>query len=238
VKTFAQLGIEIGELVQSKNAAYGSSFAKAGKFLALLYPAGLQPEQYNNALLLVRIFDKQMRIATDADAFGETPYADIAGYGILGAHMHQQQKEGTQEWLDSVNGPDAKLPSEDGLTDFAVTTTSAKTTTSVSAPPEPKLSKQHSNCCIQPTSVPAETATEAASQRADARRKSLNHNYKSWLQRHNTLHCIACEKTSDSYLFVHLKTKLGCIRLRVCSPECLLFCVEKLMRDEVEGASL
>jgi hypothetical protein len=35
--------------------------------------------------LLVRIFDKQMRIATRKDYAGESPYRDIAGYGILGA---------------------------------------------------------------------------------------------------------------------------------------------------------
>lgn len=86
------IAIQIGELVEQKSAAYGSSFAKAGEFLRLLYPAGIDPHQYDDALLLVRIFDKQMRIATDRDALGESPYRDIAGYGILGAALHEQKK--------------------------------------------------------------------------------------------------------------------------------------------------
>jgi hypothetical protein len=83
-RRFFHTGMEIGALVEEKNAAYGSSFAKAGDFLKLLYPDGMKPEQYQDALLLVRIFDKQMRIATKKDALGENPYRDIAGYGILG----------------------------------------------------------------------------------------------------------------------------------------------------------
>lgn len=88
-----QIGTEIGELVEAKNAAYGSSFAKAGEFLGLLYPNGILPEQFADALLLVRIFDKQMRIATDRDALGESPYRDIAGYGILGASLHEPRSQ-------------------------------------------------------------------------------------------------------------------------------------------------
>lgn len=98
MKTFEQIGAEIGEIVAEKNAAYGSSFAKAGEFLRLLYPNGLRPEQYADALLLVRIFDKQMRIATDRDALGESPYGDISGYGVLGVHLHQQRPICGYQW--------------------------------------------------------------------------------------------------------------------------------------------
>lgn len=83
--TFLEIATGVGALVAEKNAAYGDSFAKCGDFLRLLYPDGIRPEQYGDALALVRIFDKQMRIATDKDALGESPYMDIAGYGILGA---------------------------------------------------------------------------------------------------------------------------------------------------------
>lgn len=82
--SFEQLGQEIGRLVDEKNKAYGDSFAKSGEFLRLLYPNGIQPDQYGDALALVRIFDKMMRIATQKEAFGESPYRDIAGYGLLG----------------------------------------------------------------------------------------------------------------------------------------------------------
>jgi len=93
--TYKQLGERVGALVDEKNTAYGSSFAASGDFLRLLYPNGLRPEQYAYALLLVRIFDKQMRIATDADALGESPFQDIAGYGLLGARMHEEQRCGS-----------------------------------------------------------------------------------------------------------------------------------------------
>jgi hypothetical protein len=80
-----RVGLGVTALCVEKNKAYGSSFEKAGEFLRLLYPDGLRPEQYGDALLLVRIFDKQMRVATNPAAFGESPYRDIAGYGLLGA---------------------------------------------------------------------------------------------------------------------------------------------------------
>lgn len=81
---FKAIGAEIGALVQEKNAAYGDSFAKSGDFLRLLYPDGIRPEQYGDALTLVRMFDKQMRIATKKNAFGESAFGDLVGYAILG----------------------------------------------------------------------------------------------------------------------------------------------------------
>ena len=74
---------KIGQLVDEKNAAYGDAFNKAGEFLKIIYPDGIQPEQYGDMLALVRVFDKMMRIATDKDALGENPWNDITGYGIL-----------------------------------------------------------------------------------------------------------------------------------------------------------
>lgn len=81
---YALMGQKIGEMVEEKQAAYGDSFGKAGNILRELYPDGIRPEQYDDALCVVRIVDKLFRIATDWDAFGESPYRDIAGYGILG----------------------------------------------------------------------------------------------------------------------------------------------------------
>jgi hypothetical protein len=89
---FERIASDIGKLVTEKNAAYGDAFAKCGDFLRLLYPNGVKPEQYDDALALVRIFDKQMRIATRKDAFGESPYQDIAGYGILGAAKDESKR--------------------------------------------------------------------------------------------------------------------------------------------------
>ena len=90
--TYEELGRRVGALVDEKNAAYGSAFDDAGEFLRLLYPLGIEPEQYGDALCLVRIFDKMKRIATDKDAFGESPYQDIAGYGLLGLRRVEHQR--------------------------------------------------------------------------------------------------------------------------------------------------
>ena len=83
-KTYEQIGQEIGKLVDEKNAAYGSSFAESHKILSVLYPNGIKPEQYTDALAIIRVIDKLFRIANKKDAFGETPWRDIAGYAILG----------------------------------------------------------------------------------------------------------------------------------------------------------
>lgn len=89
--TFKEIGTEIGALVDKKNLAYGSSFAVSGEFLKLLYPNGITAEQFTDALLLVRMFDKMMRIANKKTAFGESPYADLAGYSILGVHKDRDE---------------------------------------------------------------------------------------------------------------------------------------------------
>jgi len=92
-KTFENIGKNIGKLVDEKNAAYGSSFAEAHKILSVLYPNGIKPEQYTDALAIIRVIDKLFRIATSKDAFGESPWQDIAGYGILGVFNHETKNK-------------------------------------------------------------------------------------------------------------------------------------------------
>lgn len=76
---------DIGRLVDEKNKAYGSAFAKAGEILRVLYPNGLRPDQFDDALVITRILDKMFRIAISKHAFGESPWQDIAGYAVLKA---------------------------------------------------------------------------------------------------------------------------------------------------------
>ena len=82
---YESIGQEIGRLVDEKQAAYGDSFGKAGAVMRILYPDGISLDQLDDALCVVRILDKLFRIATDRDALGESPYRDVAGYGLLGA---------------------------------------------------------------------------------------------------------------------------------------------------------
>lgn len=91
-RSFVDLGAEIGALVEEKDKAYGNAFDLGGRFLSLLYPTGILPEQYDDMLGLVRLFDKQKRIATDRDALGEDPWRDVVGYGLLGAARVERRR--------------------------------------------------------------------------------------------------------------------------------------------------
>lgn len=90
---YKELANRIGALVDEKNKAYGNSFDQAGEFLRLLYPDGIAPEKYTDMLCIIRIFDKLKRVATKKDAFGESPYQDIVGYGLLGLDKDNRAQE-------------------------------------------------------------------------------------------------------------------------------------------------
>ena len=83
MKTFQQVATSIGNLVTNKNQAYGNSFEKSEQILKVLYPEGIEPNQYQDLLTMTRIIDKLFRIATDKDALGEDPWKDICGYALL-----------------------------------------------------------------------------------------------------------------------------------------------------------
>ena len=95
--TYEELAQQVGALVDEKNRAYGDSFHKAGDFLKIIYPDGIPPEKYIDALCIVRMFDKLMRIATKKDAFGESPYQDIMGYALLGMKNDLKMKRQKDE---------------------------------------------------------------------------------------------------------------------------------------------
>lgn len=95
--TYSELGREIGELVEKKQAAYGSSFDHSGGVLRVLYPKGIAPEQYDDALALVRIIDKLFRIANHRDAFGESPARDLVGYALLMTARHERDRDQPQK---------------------------------------------------------------------------------------------------------------------------------------------
>ncbi|AKO92026.1 hypothetical protein BEH_07885 [Priestia filamentosa] len=92
--TFEQMGQELGAFVDKKQAAYGDSVSKASKLMKVFleeYENGdgtytIPEELLDHILLQVRIIDKQNRIFSNpkGDLMDETPYADLAGYGLLG----------------------------------------------------------------------------------------------------------------------------------------------------------
>ena len=84
MRDYIKTATEIGKLVSEKQEAYGDSFSKSEEIIKILYPNGVKPENYRDLLTITRIIDKLFRIATRKDAFGESPYRDITGYGLLG----------------------------------------------------------------------------------------------------------------------------------------------------------
>ena len=93
MKKFLNEAETIGKLVEEKNAAYGDSFLKSEQIVKILYPNGVKPEQYTDMLGMVRVIDKLFRLANDKDAFGESPWKDIAGYALLGTVYSKQAKD-------------------------------------------------------------------------------------------------------------------------------------------------
>lgn len=87
--TYRDRAAQIGEVVESKQRQYGGSVSKSGQMLRLLYPDGLRPDQYDDALLVTRVLDKLSRVAQRGkdgqDLGGESPWQDVCGYGLLGA---------------------------------------------------------------------------------------------------------------------------------------------------------
>ena len=84
MKDYENIGRQVCKLVQEKNKPYGDSFGRASKILEVLYPDGIKPEQYSDALAITRVLDKLFRLANKKDAFGESPWRDICGYAVLG----------------------------------------------------------------------------------------------------------------------------------------------------------
>ena len=90
---FSMKANEIGSLVEKKNCAYGNSFLECQNILKVLYPNGISPEQYVDALAVTRVIDKLFRISNQKQAFEESPWKDIAGYAII---MSTRDDEGVQ----------------------------------------------------------------------------------------------------------------------------------------------
>lgn len=89
---FSAIVKRLGDTVESKNKAYGDSFGKSADFMKILYPDGIKPEDYWKFLILTRMFDKMMRLATNNDPAGEDPFLDIGGYAILGMEINARKK--------------------------------------------------------------------------------------------------------------------------------------------------
>jgi len=89
---FLDLTNELGHLLADKNRQYGDSYARMAHILPIFYPDGVPPDQLLDAVFILRIIDKLMRIASAQGDDKEDPVKDISGYGILRMREMRQNK--------------------------------------------------------------------------------------------------------------------------------------------------
>ena len=98
--SYTEEALNLAELLVKKQIAYGDAFGESKKIIRVLYPKGIQPDQYQDALAIIRVIDKLFRVANKKDAFGEDPWRDIAGYGLLSVVHAKRQREKTDGFKD------------------------------------------------------------------------------------------------------------------------------------------
>ena len=79
---YEEIGATIGALVDRKNAAYGNSIHDTAQIVRIFYPKGMDPEQYDDVMFIIKIIDEMFCITTQKDC-GKSPYENIAIYAIL-----------------------------------------------------------------------------------------------------------------------------------------------------------
>lgn len=90
---FKKVSDKIYQIVTDKNKKYGDSFNTVGDILRILYPEGVQPEQFDDLLTVTRILDKLSRIATNNLGDEEDPWTDICGYGLLSMERNSRNEK-------------------------------------------------------------------------------------------------------------------------------------------------
>jgi len=83
LEDFLGLGEEIGRMLADKNRKYGDSYARMAHVLPMFYPDGVPGDHLLDAIFILRIIDKLMRIASAQGDDEEDPVKDVAGYAIL-----------------------------------------------------------------------------------------------------------------------------------------------------------
>ena len=105
--SYKDIADNVAKLVEEKQEAYGNSFGKSCSVLEVLYPDGVKPADYPDLLTVVRVLDKLFRVATNKDAFGESPWKDIMGYSLLATYRDYSDKYTVSK--DSVNADSVNI---------------------------------------------------------------------------------------------------------------------------------
>jgi len=93
---WVELGLEVVNVVDKSNTAYGNSTEKSAEILKILWPDGVPTDRMHDFRCMVSIIDKLSRIVTNKDAFGESPWRDCAGYALLG-YRHDLERNKDRE---------------------------------------------------------------------------------------------------------------------------------------------
>ncbi len=87
IKWFEAMCSELATQAEVKREAYGENLSMSKRFLEILYPEGIPTEAYQEAMVMLRVFDKFVRRANkhrfpEGWKDQENPWLDVAGYGI------------------------------------------------------------------------------------------------------------------------------------------------------------
>lgn len=91
MSVYQEIAEDIAKMLADKNESYGSSYVKVGDLMRILFPRGIPTDRLQEALVITRVLDKLGRLANSPDAFGESPWRDIAGYAILQLAFWQEK---------------------------------------------------------------------------------------------------------------------------------------------------
>lgn len=170
MSTLKQTATDLAELCEAKRKAYGDSIPKAAALLELLYPNGIQPAQYFDALIAARQFEKQARLAQGADAHGEDPRLDNAGYALMALDYSKREVADKHPCTASGVPEKSKVSEPKSSVNTAAHNAAAKPTTSENAS-NARSSTQPSRSVSAPSSpsqaASALTAVAAAQNVAD-----------------------------------------------------------------------
>jgi len=86
---------EIEDIILDKRKKYGPVDIKISKTLTELYPSGVQPETYQEFILVVHMLEKLSRL-TNTNITKEAKndaYVDLAGYSILGVVKNSEKQK-------------------------------------------------------------------------------------------------------------------------------------------------
>jgi hypothetical protein len=91
---FALLGMELGDLCDQKNKAYGDSAFVVSDVLKVLCPNGIPPEKYELITILSRCMDKWARLLrVGNNELGEDAARDLVGYSLILAERLRAKQE-------------------------------------------------------------------------------------------------------------------------------------------------